>query len=102
MKRKNKSKYIDSLIWSIAVILEWVNIGLFLLAMGYNFDIELYQKITIYRYIAEIYYVSAAVDIFLFFVLAIKNRIVYNPKNILLSVYCGVVQIVLLIAKVKW
>lgn len=83
----------------IAILLEWINIILFLAAMGYEIDIL--SKLREIYYISEIYYLCAGLDILLFSVLTIINKKKKNDREMLLYTYCCLIQIVLLIFKVK-
>lgn len=83
----------------IAILLEWINIILFLAAMGYEIDIL--SKLREMYYISEIYYLFAGLDILLFSILTIINKKKNNNRDMLLYTYCCLIQIVLLIFKVK-
>lgn len=98
---KKKSNRLYSFLWTVATIIEWVNIVLFVAAMGYEIDIPIYMKIREYRDIATIYYIVAAVDIMLFGLLMMVERSKNNVKNMLLALYCALAQIALLIYKIK-
>jgi len=99
MARKNNKLY--SFLWILATIFEWANIILFMAAMGFEFDIPLYRDLNNFRYKATIYYISAGIDIGLFAILTFIGRAKKDVKNTLLALYCFLIQIVLLIYKIK-
>lgn len=82
-----------------AILLEWINIILFLAAMGY--EIEILEKIRQVDNISEIYYLFAGIDILLFSILTRYKRKQNKNKEMLVYIYCCLVQIALLIFKVK-
>lgn len=91
-----------SLLWAVAIIFEWINVALFILAMGYEvFDYEWYNKLKSWEYIAPLYYTCGAIDVILFAWLANIYRKTENLREIVLSVFCCLVQIGLLIWKIK-
>lgn len=82
-----------------AILLEWINIILFLAAMGY--EIEILEKLRQVDNISEIYYLFAGIDILLFSILTRYKRKQNKNKEMLVYIYCCLVQIALLIFKVK-
>ena len=101
MKTNKMKKMTYSFLWTIAIILEWANIVLFMAAMGFEYNIDIYMKIRHYPNIATIYYISAGIDIIAFYLLTLINKKEKQDKNMLLALYCGLVQIALLMYKVK-
>ena len=97
-KLKNK---LYSLLWILATIFEWANIILFMAAMGFKFDIPIYKEIEEYSNVVTVYYLSAAIDIVLFGILTLIGRAKKDTKNTLLALYCFLIQVALLIYKVK-
>ena len=88
-------------LWIVATIFEVINIILFFAAMGYEFDIPLYKELYSFKHKAMVYYISAGVDIGLFGLLTYVGRAKKDVKNTLLALYCFLIQIALLIYKVK-
>lgn len=92
-------KILCKMVIFIAILLEWINIVLFLSAMGY--EIEVLSNLRKIEYIAEIYYLCAGIDIALFSFLTLHNKKQRKDKEMLIYTYCALVQIALLIFKVK-
>ena len=105
MLKKDKiivNNKVISFLWIVASIIEWMNVILFIAAMGYNFiDFPLYNSLKDWQYINTIFYISAFVDALIFWLLAIISKKTNRTKDTLTAVYCGVIQLVLLIYKVK-
>lgn len=98
--KKNKNKFY-SFLWWIAIIIEWINIVLFMAAMGYEYNIPIYSQIRKSNNISTVYYIFAGIDIILFGILMMINRKRKDVKNTILALYCGLIQIALLMYKVK-
>lgn len=91
-----------SIIWIIATILEIANAGLFTLAMGYEYlDYSWYVNLREWEHIATVYYICAAIDILLFAWLVQIYKKTEHLKEIATAVFCFLVQVILLIWKVK-
>lgn len=102
LTEKKSVKVKRYILWYLATILEWVNIPLHLASVGYEFDIDIYNKLKAWQYVRATYYISACIDIALFgyFVVVYKKKEELKPMA--LSVFCCLIQMVLLIVKVKW
>lgn len=101
MKTNKMKNMAHSCLWTLAIILEWANVVLFMAAMGFEYNIEIYMKIRNFPNIATIYYILAGIDIIAFFLLTIINKKEKQDKNMLVALYCGLVQIALLMYKIK-
>lgn len=89
------------MLWIIASILEWINIVLFMAAMGYEIDIPAYNALRLYEHKAMVYYISASIDATLFWILAMLNRKKGYEKNLVIAVFCFIIQVALLLYKIK-
>ena len=99
MTKLNNKAY--SFLWTLATIFEWANVVLFMAAMGFEFNIPIYRNIEAYPHIAKVYYLSAAIDIALFAIVTLIARAKKDTKNTLVALYCFIIQVALLIYKVK-
>lgn len=102
---KKNIKYIDkklNVLWYIAGLIEWIIIPLYLASIGYEFDIELYIKLKKWQYVTTVYYILASIDIVLFMYLVIVYRKKEQLKSMAIAVFCCLMQIILLISKVKY
>lgn len=103
MKKKTKKKInVESVFWIIASILEWMSIVLYIAAIGYDINIDIYNKLKDWQYEVTLFYIVSGIDATIFALLVLKNRKYYNPKNLLLAVFCSLLQIILIILKVKY
>lgn len=98
-KKKDKIKHI--ILWYLATILEWVIVPIYLAAMGYEFNIPIYEKLRDWQYITSLYYLLASIDIILFGYFVIIYRKREDLKSMGVSVFCCLTQIMLLISKIK-
>ncbi len=99
--RKNNNDGFVKVLWKIAIIFEWINVVLFMAAMGYEFNIPIYREIESFSHIAIVYYFTATIDIVIFWILSLISRNQKRDKDMWLAIYCGLVQIALLIYKIK-
>jgi len=88
-----------NIVYVVAVILEWVNIPLFLAAMGY--EINILEKLREIYYISQIYYTTAAIDILLYMILSFISRKKKRLKATVIFTISCLIQIILLIYKIK-
>lgn len=102
---KKSNRYIEikqNILWYIASLVEWIIIPLYLASMGYEFNIDIYTKLRKWQYVTTIYYILASIDIVLFMYLVIIYRKKEQLKLMAIAVFCCLVQIILLISKVKF
>lgn len=92
----------NNILWYLAIIIEWVIIPLYVASMGYNFDIYLYNQLKNWEYVTALYYVLACIDISLFAYFIMLYRKMKQDKLMQVSVFCCLMQIILLISKVKY
>lgn len=102
---KKSDRYIclnQNILWYIASFIEWIIIPLYLASMGYEFDIDIYTKLKKWQYVTTIYYILASIDIVLFMYFVIIYRKKEQLKLMSIAVFCCLMQIILLISKVKF
>ena len=92
----------NNILWYLAIIIEWAIIPLYVASMGYNFDIYLYNQLKNWEYVTALYYVLSCIDISLFGYFIILYRKKNQDKLMQVSVFCCLMQIILLITKVKY
>ena len=92
---------LNNILWFVAIVLEWIIIPLYMASMGRELDIELYNKLKNWKYVTNTYYILACLDIVLFGYFVLLYRKKEELKVMCVSVFCCLVQIVLLISKVK-
>ena len=97
--KKNK---LITFIWIIATILEWVNIVLFMAALGRDtFQFSWYNAILTWPYRAETFYICGAIDLLLFSILVMYYHKRERYNEMLLGLFCFTAQIFLLAWKIK-
>lgn len=101
---KKSNRYIEikqKTLWYIASFVEWIIIPLYLASMGYEFNIDIYTKLRKWQYVTTTYYILASIDIVLFMYFVIIYRKKEQLKLMAITVFCCLMQIILLISKVK-
>ena len=100
--KKNKiNNKIISFLWIVATVTEWINVILFIAAMGYNFiEIPLYNNLKNWEYVVPLFCILATIDALIFWFLSLIHKNNRETKNTLIAVWCSLVQIMLLIWKI--
>jgi len=97
----NKITIKQTMMWYLAIAIEWVIVPLYIASMGYDINLSVYQSLKNWQHVTILYYMLACVDIMLFSYFVLLYRIKKNQMNLMLvSVFCCLTQIILLISKV--
>ncbi len=98
----NKITIKQTLLWYLAIIIEWIIIPFYIASMGYQIDWDLYNKFSNWEHVVTVYYILSCIDILLFGYFILLYKIKKEEKLMQTSVFCCLMQIILLIMKVKY
>ena len=99
--KKIKISLFAKIVWIILSIIEWISVPLYIAAMGYEINIEVYNKIKDWEYIANLFYILSltAAAGFLFF--SIKFALLKLQKERVIAQVSCIVQLILVISKLR-
>ena len=99
--QSKKGKIARRILWTIATVLGWTAVILYIAAMGYEINIDIYTNIKSWENIANLYYVVAGIEILILWYFTLLYRKRKEATMMLFSLICCLTQIFLLINKVK-
>jgi len=92
----------DKILWFLAVLIEWIIIPFYIAVIGYEINFSWFISFQNWEYIDTLYYILSGIDIALFSYFVLVYKIKKQEKLMQTSVFCAVVQIILVISKVKY
>ena len=91
-----------TLLWGIACIIGIISIVFFVNIMGYSStEVSIFEYLEKYDRQVSLFYIFSIIATLLFGTLVIINRKLNNLKQLFIAVICCVVQLILIIYKVK-